>query len=129
MSAILFWVYLFNAVLLINHEIDSAYWHEWNLFRLPGGITGFLILHFPLLVLVLYGLVLVYQFTWWGLMLSLLLSLGGMFAFVVHTHFIRRGRREFDTPISRFILTTTLIASLLQAAITIYLLIDYQSIG
>jgi len=59
MAEILFWVYLANAVVLINHEIDSAYWKEWELFRLPGGITGILILHFPLLLFVLYGLVLV----------------------------------------------------------------------
>jgi hypothetical protein len=26
---ILFWIYLINAILLINHEIDSAYWKEW----------------------------------------------------------------------------------------------------
>lgn len=25
-SKILFWLYLINAILLINHEIDSAFW-------------------------------------------------------------------------------------------------------
>jgi hypothetical protein len=50
---------LTNSVLLINHEIDSAYWKEWELFRLPGGIAGFLLIHFPLLFLILYGLILV----------------------------------------------------------------------
>lgn len=30
--SLLFWIYLVNAVLLINHEIDSAYWQEWKLF-------------------------------------------------------------------------------------------------
>jgi len=45
---ILFWLYLINAILLINHEIDSAFWKEWELFKLLGGIGGFLILHFPI---------------------------------------------------------------------------------
>lgn len=27
-SKILFWLYLMNAKLLINHEIDSAFWKE-----------------------------------------------------------------------------------------------------
>jgi len=27
MADILFWLYLSNSVLLINHEIDSAYWN------------------------------------------------------------------------------------------------------
>ena len=56
---ILFWFYLTNAVLLILHEIDSAYWKEWELFRLPGGVAGFLLVHVPILYLVLYGLVLI----------------------------------------------------------------------
>jgi hypothetical protein len=35
---LLFWVYLVNAVLVINHESDSVCWKEWEHFRLPGGI-------------------------------------------------------------------------------------------
>jgi hypothetical protein len=122
MTEILSWVYLINSVLLINHEIDSAYWKEWDLFKLPGDITGFLVVHFPLLFLVLYGLVLIFQRTFAGLIFSLILSFGGLFAFAIHTYFIRRGRHEFKTPISLFILMATLIVSLAQAAITIYLL-------
>ena len=123
MSKTLFWIYLINAVLLINHEIDSAYWKEWDLFRLPGGITGFLLLHFPVLFLALYGLVLVFQQTFAGLIFSLVLSLCGVFAFAIHTYFIRRGRSEFDAAISRFILVATFVVSLAQAAVTVYLLV------
>jgi hypothetical protein len=122
MARALFWIYLINAVLLINHEIDSAYWKEWKLFRLPGEITGFLTLHFPLLFLVLYGLVLTFEGVFAGLIFSLLLSLGGMFAFAAHTYFIRRGRPEFRTPASQFILVATLIVSVVQIAVTISLL-------
>jgi hypothetical protein len=123
MGEILFWVYLINAVLLINHEIDSAYWKEWDLFRLPGGITGFLIIHFPVLFLLLYGLVLVYQGTSAGLIISLIVSLSGLFAFTIHTYFVKRGRNEFTTQISQLILIATLILSLIQLAMTLYLLI------
>jgi len=122
-AEVLVWVYLINAVLLINHEIDSAYWKEWDLFGLPGGITGFLIVHFPLLFLILYGLVLVYQRATAGLILSLVLSLGGLFAFTIHTYFIKRGRDEFKAPISLVILIAALIVSLFQLVITLYLLI------
>jgi hypothetical protein len=118
----LFWIYLVNSVLLINHEIDSAYWQEWELFHLPGGITGFLLVHFPVLFVILCGLVLVSRQTIAGLILSLLLSFGGVFAFAIHAYFIRRGRDEFKTTISQLILAATLVASLVQAPITIYLL-------
>jgi hypothetical protein len=123
MWSVLFWIYLLNAILLINHEIDSAYWQEWELFHLPGGITGFLLLHFPILFLVLYGLVLVYQQTLAGLILSLVLSFGGLFAFSIHTYFLRQGRDEFKLPISRFILAATPVVSLVQTGITLYLLL------
>lgn len=120
---VLFWIYLVNAVLLINHEIDSAYWQEWELFRLPGDITGFLLVHFPILFLILYGLVLVHQQTFAGLILSLVLSFGGLYAFSIHTYFLRQGRDEFKLPISRLILAATLVLSLTQTAITLYLLL------
>ena len=117
----LFWVYLINAILLINHEIDSAYWKEWELFKLPGGIAGFLLLHFPLLFVILYGLVSVERQSSLGLAASLMISAGGIFAFCIHMFFIRKGRHEFDTPISRLILYLMLPISIAQAAITVYL--------
>ena len=30
-------LYVVNATLLICHQIDSAYWREWELLRVPGG--------------------------------------------------------------------------------------------
>jgi hypothetical protein len=109
-------------VLLILHEIDSAYWKEWELFRLPGGVTAFLLVHIPILLLVLYGLVLVSQRTFAGLILSLILGFAGVFAFSIHIYFIRRGRDEFKSPVSVAILVATLVLSLVQIAITVYLL-------
>ncbi len=119
MSEALFWIYLLNTVVLIIHEIDSAYWKEWELFRLPGGVTGFLLLHFPLLFLVLYGLVLVREGTRAGLIFSILLAGGGIFAFGIHSWFIKRGREEFTSAVSRAILHLTLVLSIVQAALTI----------
>ena len=119
----LFWLYLINSVFLINHEIDSAYWKEWDLFKLPGGITGFLIVHFPLLFIVLYGLVLVSRHSFFGYIFSLILCFGGIFAFTIHTYFIKKGRNEFKAPLSLFLLVATLIVSLIQAALTIHLMV------
>lgn len=123
MIEVLFWLYLLNAVLLINHEIDSAYWKEWELFKLPGGLAGFLLLHFPLLFIILYGMAAVAWQRPSALWFSLLLSVGGMFAFGIHTYFLKQGREEFDHPISKFILWATLIVSLCQLALTVILLV------
>jgi len=114
----LFWIYLTNSVLLINHEIDSSYWREWKLFGLPGGISGFLILHFPLLFLILYGMILVYEKTYTGMIFSLALGMAGIFAFMIHMFFIRKGRTEFKAPVSLFILVATLLVSIVQVVLT-----------
>jgi len=118
MPDLLLWLYLTNAVLLINHEIDSAYWKEWELFRLPGGIAGFLLLHFPLLFIVLYGLVLIERQTFLGLIFSFILCFGGIFAFIIHTYFLRKGREEFNKLISKIILILTLLVSIVQLIVT-----------
>ena len=123
MSNSLFWIYLVNVVLLILHEMDSTYWKEWNLFHLPGGLTGFLLIHFPLYCLGIYGLVLVSQGTPAGLIFSLVISLAGMGAFIIHTYFLRKGRPEFNTPFSKLLLWAVFFVSLVQAGITIYQLV------
>jgi Family of unknown function (DUF6713) len=123
MWELLFWVYIVNAVFLINHEVDSAYWKEWNLMGLPGGITLFLLLHFPLFFLVIYGAILLDRGASSGLIYSLVLGFVGIIAFSLHTYFIKKGRDEFKTPMSQFILISTLIISVAQIGMTIYLLI------
>ena len=122
MHDVLFWIYLINSILLINHEIDSAYWREWKLFKIPGGITTFLILHFPILFLILYGLILVFSKAFGGLVISLILSGGGLFALLIHTYFIKKGHAEFRKPISIFILVSMGIVSIAQLLLSIYLM-------
>jgi len=119
----IFWLHLLNATLLIVHEIDSAYWQEWKLFHIPGGETGFLLLHIPLLIPVLYGLVLLERGKLAGLVLSALVSVSGLFAFSIHTFFLRRGHPEFRTPVSLGILWTILLVSLAQLGLTILILV------
>jgi hypothetical protein len=122
MFEVLFWFYLINLVLLILHEMDSTYWKEWNLFHLPGGLTGFLMIHFPLYCLGLYGLVPLSRGIQAGLVYSLVLSLAGLAVFAIHTWFLRKGHPEFNVPASKIILWATLGISLVQAVITVYLL-------
>ena len=125
MIDLLTWVYLVNSIILINHEIDWAYWKEWELFKLPGGINGFLVLHIPLLFVVLFGLIKVHQKTMIGFTISLILALSGVFAFIIHTYFIKKGRKEFNTKMSLSILWAALAVSIIQAAMSIQQIIKY----
>ena len=96
--SLLFWVYLINSVLLINHEIDSAYWQEWKLYSPDDkiDIKGFLIIHFPILFAVFLGLVLIDKEMTSGYVISLLVAAGGIFAFIFYFYHLRRGRHEFN---------------------------------
>lgn len=48
-------LFLLNATVLITHQIDAAFWHEWELFRIPGGNQINLLLNLPIIALVLYA--------------------------------------------------------------------------
>ena len=115
----LLWLYLINATLLVVHEIDSAYWQEWKLFRLPGGIGGFLSIHIPMVFVVLWGLVLVVRQSPGGVIFSLILAAVGLFAFGIHTVFIKLGHPEFKTGMSQALLWATLVVSLIQGALSV----------
>lgn len=118
-SPFLSWLYLLNATALILHQIDSAYWHEWQLFSLPGGIQLFLCINFFLLVLVLLGYRLLLLQRHAGIVFSWLLVASGVFAVVVHSYFICRGSEQFTFPASLAILALIMVLSVLQAAATV----------
>jgi hypothetical protein len=120
MLTLLLILYVANATLLIVHEIDSAYWQEWKLFKLPGGPAFFLVLHIPLVIIILLGLLYLSWGTIAGLVISLIMGAGGIFAFSIHTTFIARGRSEFKTATSLAILWAMLIVSLAQVALSAY---------
>jgi hypothetical protein len=119
--SLLFWIYLINSVILINHEIDSAYWQEWKLFSPDEkiDIKGFLIVHFPVLFAVLFGLVLVDKEMITGYIISLLVATGGIFAFFFHFYHLKKGRHEFNNWLSKLILILTLPISVVQMLLTI----------
>ena len=50
-------LYIANATLLLLHEIESAYEKEWEILKLPGKITWFLLFHIPIIILLFYGLI------------------------------------------------------------------------
>lgn len=114
-------LYVINLALLITHEIDSAFWHEWDLFGLPGGIDGFLVLNFILVIIFLYGLKRLAGGYPAGRIFSVVLAAAGLFAFSIHMLFLGKGHQEFNTAVSITILVLTLIVSLAQITVIIFL--------
>jgi hypothetical protein len=110
-------LYLANATLLVVHEIDSAYWSEWELLHVPGGVTGFLALHVVLVPVVVWGYGEVLAGSRTGLWLSLAVAMAGVFALVVHGWFLLQGRPEFRTTASIAVLIATGLVSVMQAVV------------
>jgi hypothetical protein len=115
------------------HEIDSAYWKEWKQFNKAFGwfdadhegqnVRNFLLLHIPMLGMMFWGLIAIYQRETSGMIISLLVSAGGVFAFFFHRYFLRRGAVEFSSSVSRGILWVTLVLSTCQAVLTLLMAI------
>ncbi len=118
----LVWIYIVNLTFLILHEMDSAYWKEWNLFGMKGGLDGFLWIHVPVWILALAGLHYLSPIRMVGLFISIFLSLCGIAALFIHKHFLRKGHSEFNTPTSKTILWSLFLLSIIQGSLSVALL-------
>ena len=83
-------LYIVNATLLLLHEIESAYEKEWEILKLPGKITGFLLLHIPIIILIFYGLIEINQNSAIGLVFGIVTGIGGVIPFIVHKIIVRK---------------------------------------
>ena len=116
-------LYALNFGLLFTHEIDSAYWREWNLFGVPGGIQFFLLVNFGLFIAAIFGYSQLLKLKQSGYWFSLLLAAAGVIAFTIHTFFIFMGHPEFTLPGSELLLGIILLVSIAQAILTVRVLI------
>jgi Kef-type K+ transport system membrane component KefB len=111
-------IYLINLALLITHEIDSAFWHEWELFNLPGGIQLFLLINLALILLFLIGAESVIRRGKSWKTFSNALAISGILAFFIHMYFILKGNTEFLLPVSILILISIFITSIIELIVT-----------
>jgi Family of unknown function (DUF6713) len=105
-------LYCMNGMLLLLHEIESAFEREWEILRVPGRISGFLLIHVPIILLLLFGLIEVAQGT--GVGLAILFGIGGTIPFLVHELMVRRADR-FNRISSKVIIYSNLVAGLALA--------------
>lgn len=112
-------IYILNATLLLLHEIESAYEKEWEILRLPGRISGFVLMHVPIILLFFYGLLALQAGTRAGMLIALVCGLGGMVPVLVHKVFVRRPDR-FNRPLSDVLIYANLLsgAALVLIAVT-----------
>lgn len=103
--------YILNATLLLLHEIESGFEKEWEILKLPGKITGFLILHIPIILLILYGLLELDKQTQIGLVLGIVTGIGGIVPLLVHKIFVNR-KEHFNLLISNILIYSNILTGI-----------------
>ena len=110
------WLFLSNATVLLTHQIDAAYWHEWELFFIPGGNQVNLLLNIPIIALVMYSHSRVISNIQTGLAFYKLLAALGFLTVGIHSFFVLRGSESFLQPMSVALLVSTFVLSVWQLA-------------
>ena len=111
-------VFILNATILILHEIESAFEEEWLLFKLPGGMTGFLLFHVPLLLMAFWGVLEIEGSTPVGHILSLVFGLLGLAPFFVHMLFLKV-EGSYNKTISLMIIYANVVLGLVLVYISV----------
>src|SRR4030065_2258149 len=109
--------YMLNATLLLLHEIESAYEKEWEILKIPGKITVFLILHIPIILLIFYGLLEIEKQSPIGLWLGVIMGIGGVIPFLVHKIFVKR-KENFNLPISNIIIYANVVTGIVTVILS-----------
>jgi hypothetical protein len=104
-------LYIINASLLLLHEIESAYIKEWEILKLPGKITGFLLLHIPILLLFFWGAIELGKQNTTGEIIALIAGAGGLIPFLVHKLLVKK-KGYFESPASNIIIYLNVLAGL-----------------
>jgi len=91
-----FWTMLF----LILHQIDAAYWREWEMFHVPGGIQGFLVFNLAAIAVVLAGYRHVLLDTRRAPFFAAVCAALGAGTCAIHAGFALAGLEQFHLPLS-----------------------------
>ncbi len=111
--------YIANLSLLATHQVDAAFWHEWEMFGIPGGVPLFLLLNFVFMAVFLHGFRQLVTGVPAGHWYAVLLGSTGIIAFALHAYHMARGRLEFTPPASIAILVVSFMVSIVQIVIAV----------
>lgn len=110
--------YLLTMSVLVLHQIDAAYWHEWEMFLLPGGIQGFLVFNVVVIPLVFWGYSNVVLMNDKAGFSSYLCAGLGIITGLIHVGFFLAGFDQFKLPLSGFVIFACLVCGVLQLVTT-----------
>jgi hypothetical protein len=114
-------LYVGNLALLTTHQADAAYWHEWDVFGVHGGLPMFLAFNLGAVALLAVGLVRVAEGARAARRYALFCAGVGLLTVALHAVFMMVNRTAFWTPWSIGIflgILATSCAQLLRALST-----------
>ena len=100
--------YFWTMLSLILHQVDAAYWREWEMFHLPGGIQGFLVFNLAAITVVLVGYRHVLLGTQQASRYAAVCAALGVGTFLIHAGFALAGLDQFHLPLSMAIIVLCL---------------------
>jgi Kef-type K+ transport system membrane component KefB len=112
-------IVILNLALVFTHQVDAAYWHEWEMFALPGGIQLFNALNVLIFLLLLGWLAPVIQRRASGFRCSLAIAAICGSVLPIHAGFALAGYPQFDLPFSIFLIAATFSVSIAQTVMTL----------
>lgn len=112
-------IVVLNLSLLIAHQIDAAWWQEWEMFRLPGGIQLFNVLNVIIFIVLLAGMIAVIRRAASGYVWSLVIAGACALVLPIHTGFALTGHEQFHLPVSIFLIVATFVGAITQILITL----------
>jgi hypothetical protein len=107
-------LYVANIALLTTHQADAAYWHEWDVFGVPGGLSFFLAFNIGAVFVLAAGLVRVAQGAGSARRSAVFCAGVGLFTAALHAVFLWLDRTAFWTPSSIGVLLGVLVLSVAQ---------------
>jgi len=96
--------YFWTMLCLILHQIDAAYWKEWEMFHVPGGVQGFLVFNLAAIAVVLAGYRHVLLGTERAPFYAGVCAALGVGTCLIHVGFALAGQEQFHLPLSTAII-------------------------
>lgn len=97
---------ILTLTLIIGHQIDAAYWHEWEMFALPGGIQVFDLFNVILFIPLLAAFSAAIRRTAGGYRGAQLIGAIGLIIGPIHAGFALAGFTQFHLPVSVALIIT-----------------------
>ncbi len=107
-----------NITMMIAHQIDAAYWHEWEMFGLPGGIQLYNTMNIAIFIAIIAAAVPLFKRSHRGYACSLAIAAAAALILPIHAGFALEGYTQFHLPVSIAIIVGSFVAALLQAWLT-----------